>query len=368
MIRILHIINGADLGGISTLILNYYRAIDRNAVHFDCACTGTTPLGYNGKALQALGASFFQLPLKSKHPIRHTAALRRLLRLGDYDAIHVHCSLTSFWDLAVAKHTGIHIRVSHSHSAELNKHSFFQDWKHLLFTALNRRYATDLLACSRDAALFAYGEPALDDPRTMILPNAVDCQRFCFREEHRRELRAELGIPPEAFVYGSVGRLSPEKNLLFLIRLLPNLLSRRPDTRLLLVGDGTQRREAEELTRRLGLSGQVIFTGQRSDVDRLLNAMDTFVVSSIHEGFCIAALEAGVNGLPLVLSDGVPKDLLFFSNAVSLSLNDAQSRWCSAILSGASRDPHGPEKAEARGFDIHSSVKKLETMYRRSLP
>ena len=367
MIRVLHIMNGADLGGISTLVLNYYRFIDRSACHFDFVLTSTDALGRNGKLLEDLGASFYWIAMKSRHPIRHASDLRKLLRSRQYDAIHVHQTLTSFFDLAIAKHTGVQLRIAHAHSADLKRRGFLERVKLRFYQALNRHYATELLACSRDAVRFAYGEKALKDPRVFVLPNAVDCRRFAFQPELRNPLRDELNIPRDAFVFGSVGRLSPEKNMEFLIRLLPELLKRRPGTFCLLIGDGVQRNALETKAKEFGISDRVIFTGQRGDVDKLLNVMDVFVVSSVHEGFCIAALEAGSNGLRLVLSDGVPEDVCFFSDCSVLSLSEPMSRWCDAILQAQGRDPEGAQIAAAHGFDIRQAANTLAQMYEQAL-
>ena len=106
MIRVLHIMACSDAGGISSVVLNFYRHIDRTKVHFDIGLT-VPPVGQNGRALEELGARIFMLPLKSENLTAFRTELEALLRRENYDAIHVHESETSYVALAVAKKLGI---------------------------------------------------------------------------------------------------------------------------------------------------------------------------------------------------------------------------------------------------------------------
>lgn len=116
MVRVLHIINGADLGGISSMLLNYYRHMDRTKVHFDFV-SSIAELGYNGRELEKLGSKFYFIEMKSKGLINHIKELDKLLKNEHFDVIHVHSNHTSYVALMVAWKNGIRIRIAHGHNA-----------------------------------------------------------------------------------------------------------------------------------------------------------------------------------------------------------------------------------------------------------
>ena len=140
MIRVLHIMAGADAGGISSVVYNYYSGIDREKIRFDIALT-TDSFGINGKKLEELGCSFYRLPLKSKGIKQFKAELKSLLVNNQYDALHVHENETSYVALAVAKACGVEIRIAHSHTSSPYK-GMRSEVKRLLGCWLNNKYAT----------------------------------------------------------------------------------------------------------------------------------------------------------------------------------------------------------------------------------
>lgn len=364
MIRVLHIINSADHGGISTMLLNYYRYTDRTRIHFDVALS-VDRVGHDGRELEALGATLYYLPIKSKHYRLHVKTLREILEKGNYDAIHVHSALTSWVDLRVAKKMGVALRVAHAHNADKSKKPLRVRLKRRIGTFLTGRYATSRLSCSRDAAIYTFGEGALKQKNTVILPNAIECERFVFDPEARRAVRSELGIGKDDFVFGSVGRMTSEKNQIHAVRVLPEVLLREPCARLLLVGDGSCRPAIEAEAKALGVADRVIFTGGRSDIPQLLSAMDAFILPSFQEGFGIAALEAAAAGLPVVMSDTVPRELDFVCGGAFLPLAAPLSAWAEAILTqkGPTDRREGAALVADAGYDIAAVAAQLAAFY-----
>ena len=123
MVRVLHVINGADVGGISTMILNYYRHINRQAVHFDFV-SADQEQGYNGKELEKLGSKFYYIEKKSNGLWKHMKALNKLMKEEQFDAVHVHSNHTSYVALIVAWTNHIKIRFAHGHNSVKNKLPF----------------------------------------------------------------------------------------------------------------------------------------------------------------------------------------------------------------------------------------------------
>jgi len=143
--------------------------------------------------------------------------------------------------------------------------------------------------------------------RLHVVPNGVDLARFAKAEDGHTQgdLRAELGIPHQAFVVGSVGHLRPEKNYPRLLHALAAARELAPhqDPRLLLVGDGDERAALEALATELGLDGHVHFAGHRADCAPAYRAMDVFCLSSDTEQMPISLVEAMASSLPAVSTD-----------------------------------------------------------------
>src|SRR5437867_7137726 len=181
--------------------------------------------------------------------------------------------------------------------------------------------------------------------------------------------RRELGLPAEAPVVGSIGRLSEQKGHRYLLDAAARVLAHRNDARFLIVGDGDQTEPLRRQARALGIASSVVFAGHRTDVRALLGALDVFCVSSTYEGTPLALFEAmaagkaivstAVDGCREVLEDGAtgllvpPRDPDALSVALLRCLDDAELR---ASLAKRARE------ASAR-YDIDACVAQMQDLY-----
>lgn len=365
MIRVLHIMGCADAGGISAVVLNYYRFIDRTKIHFDIALT-VPEAGQNAYAIQALGAEIHFLPLKSNGLKAFQDALAELLQKGQYDAVHVHESETCYVAMAVAKKLGLRCRVAHAHTC-----SPWEGWKgelrRISGVLMNYPVATHVIGCGRKAGDRIFGKWNMRRPKAVVLPNAVDTRKFAFDEALRREVRNELGIEGK-FVLGMVGRLCVEKNYPFALELVAALCKEDLDTVLVIVGNGEEEAVIREKIVDLGISDHVKLLGRRADVHRMYQGFDLFLLPSFTEGFPVAAVEALSSGLPILLSDRITEELKIFTNAEYLSLDNVQG-WLSAIRSRKTvcdRTAYQKEVLEY-GFDILDCARVLSEIYEKDV-
>lgn len=197
-----------------------------------------------------------------------------------------------------------------------------------------------------------------------ILHNAIDVSLYAYSSEKAIAIRKKLNVERN-LVVGHVGRFSAPKNHTFLLDIFSECVKIVPNAKLLLVGDGEERTRIQEKTKSLRLEDKVIFTGVRSDVSDLLQAMDVFVFPSLYEGVPVTMIEAQASGLPCVISDVVPKDCVITSGLVtSMKLSDMPCDWAKCIVAQlhTKRENHLQE-VRAAGYDIVTAAKELENFY-----
>jgi glycosyltransferase involved in cell wall biosynthesis len=141
------------------------------------------------------------------------------------------------------------------------------------------------------------------EPATFVVPTGVDTKKFSENERTRQQMRQQLSFSSDERVIGFVGRFSPEKNPLFLLEAFAVVARSVSEARLLLVGAGPLQRRMEEFVKKTGLNDKVVFTGLREDVNKLLVAVDIFVLPSLTEGCPTSLLEALASSRAVVASN-----------------------------------------------------------------
>ncbi len=355
--RVLHILGSTDYGGIPSVVYNYMSHIDRERYHFDLAINSYSP-GNLGEEMIKMGASVYWLPLRTQGLKKYVETLTDLLQREHYDAIHVHSSSTSYVDLRVAKKMGIKCRIAHAHTIPICS-SLISHLRKYSGWIFNRIYATTMMACSKQARDAVFGPW---ERKTLVLPNAIETDRFRYDQSVRDSIRKSLNIEGN-YVIGMVASFSPLKNHRFALEIAEELCKEDHDTVFVLVGDGQEYQSSIRFCQARGLQNKVIFLGKRQDPERLYQAFDICILPSFTEGFAIAGLEAITSGLPLLLSNNVPADLSFGDRVSYLPL--VKSLWVEKLRS----KPSNPNRAEAyksvkaKGYDITDSVHLLEAVY-----
>jgi glycosyltransferase involved in cell wall biosynthesis len=370
-IRILHVLGGMVRGGVETWLMHILRHIDRDRFRMDFLVHTTQPCAYDDE-IRALGSQIIPC-LDPPRPWFYARNLKRILReRGPYDIVHSHVHHYSGFVLRLAQQAGVPVRMAHSHNDTSSVEADAGLMRRGYLTLMKRwiaRHATVGLAASRLAASDLFGPVWETDPRWQILHYGIDLTPFR-NPVAPAAVRAELGIPAEAFVMGHVGRFVKQKNHAFLVDIAAEVAKREPMIRLLLVGDGPLRPVIEQKVIQKGLADQVVFAGLRPDIPRLmLGAMDVFVLPSLHEGLPVVGLEVQAARLPFVLSDVVAEELDEVKSLVRrLSLSLPASAWAEAILAvrdaaPAITQPDALAMMEKSSFNIQTSVKLLKETY-----
>lgn len=358
-IRILHVIGIMNRGGAETMIMNLYRHIDRTKIQFDFVENSFEPAVFDEEIL-SLGGRIYRCPrYNGKNHFAYVKWWNAFFQdhRGEYPIVHGHLGSTAAIYLSIAKKHGAYA-IAHSHSASINL-------RYYLFTYPTRFVANQFFACSEAAGISRYGKRVgTDKARCAVLPNAIDLGQYGYNEQLRREMRKQLRLDEECLVIGHVGRFVDAKNHLFLIDVFEAIHCRKPDSVLLLVGDGALRPKIEAHIAQKGLGDHVILTGVRSDTWKYYQAMDAFVMPSLYEGLPVSMVEAQTSGLPCYVSDTVPREAALTGLVGFKSLGNSAEQWSNWILEHPQTVRRSMKKEiREAGYDIDASAKKLEQYY-----
>jgi len=370
-VRILHALYGMNRGGAETWLMHVLRHIDRDRFRMDFLVHTTQPGGYDDE-IRALGSKVIPCPHRPA-PWAYAARFKRILRQhGPYDIVHAHSAHFSGYMLRLAHQAGVPVRMAHSHNDTAIPDRNARTRSRLCLRVMNwwiRRHATVGLAASGKAAAALFGPDWQADPRWRILHYGIDPAPFG-EAVSSVEVRAELGIPANAFVIGHVGRFDEQKNHAFLVDIFAEVARQEPQARLLLVGGGALRPSIEEKAERLRMADRVVFAGVREDVPRLMRgAMDVFVFPSLYEGLPIAGIEAQAAGLPFVLSDVITEEMDVVTPLLRrVSLSQPARAWAEAVRAarlGGPQISHAEAllAVESSSLNISTSVANLEALY-----
>lgn len=311
-----------------SVIMNYYRHIDREKIQFDFLCFNKCTESY-APEITRLGGRFFWISKPDGSP-KAWAEMAHFFRdhAKDYTWFHNHEVYLSFFLKPLTEHYGIRNFIIHSHATRFSDRPLAAMRNRILCFPIRFLHCSRF-ACSRAAGEFLF-RPRQTGRSFYLLPNAIDLKRFAFNSDTRKQVRETLSLN-NAFVIGHIGRFVPQKNHRFLIQFFHKVAADIPTARLLLIGDGPLRNEIQDMVHSLGLEQHVIFLGQRNDIPELLQAMDLFVLPSIYEGLPVSCLEAQASGLPCFAADSVSRETAYENNFRFLPLGDVTA-WIQAVI------------------------------------
>ena len=359
-IRVLHVVTHMNRGGLETMIMNYYRKIDKSLIQFDFLTH--RPIDekkdYEDEILNMGGRIYHISRLNPFSPAYHSSLDSFLKKHPEYSIIHVHQDCLSGIILRHAKKAGIPVRIAHCHSSNQDKNLLYPI--KLFYKRNIRKYATKMIACGEVAGKWMFGLESSFD----VLPNAIDSEQYTYSHETRMRLRKELKIAPDTLVIGHVGRFCTVKNHSFLIDVFKEVLNINSNALLVLVGQGETMDYARSKVHDLDMDAKVLFLGLRKDVAELLQMMDVFVLPSIYEGVPVSIIEAQAAGLKCVISSGVPLDCKVTNLVTQLDLEKGIDVWSQQIISNSVYQRMSTsEQINKAHYDIVENVKWLQDLY-----
>ncbi|MBQ9517722.1 MAG: glycosyltransferase family 1 protein [Eubacterium sp.] len=359
MIRILHSVSNMDRAGIETMLMNFYRNVDREQVQFDFLCNKPNPGDYD-EEIRALGGRIFVTPgFKS-----YRKYLKYMTKLfsehPEYKIIHTHNGSLMLYALESAKMNKIPIRIAHAHATAIPV-GLKNEVKKLIRPFI-KYAATDYWGCSNAAGKFYFSEDRWNKANELI-HNAINVDNFTFNEAVRKEIREQYGFG-DKLVIGNVGRMMDQKNQKKLLDVFAEIHKINPETQLVIIGTGELEDKLRQQTRELGLEDAVTYTGVLSNVNEWYSVFDVFVMTSLYEGLPVVAVEAQAADLPCVLTDTITPEVKITDNVKFLGLYDESAEWAKAILEiePAERVSRAAEFKQA-GYNIRYEAKRMQELY-----
>jgi len=362
MIRILHSVSNMDRAGLETMLMNYYRKMDRSKIQFDFVCN-KKKLGAYDEEIRQMGGRIFRSP--GLNPLKFGSYInffKKLVRENpEYKVLEVHNETLGYYALVAGRLAGIKTRIFHAHASSIDK-----DYKYPLKAACKpmiKHHDCLHFTCSKKAARFFYGDKIVDNNDFTIIKNAIDIDRFNYNIEVRDRMRKENGLDGK-LVIGHIGRFMGVKNHAYVLRIFKAIKDRKPDAVLVLLGEGSLMDNIRCRAESMGLADSVKFIGNVGNANEWYQAFDVFVLPSINEGLPVVGIEAQAAGLPCLFSDTISKELGITDRACFLSIYGDPEVWADKALEMVKEERRVMEReiTEA-GYDINVEAAKLQEMY-----
>lgn len=365
-IKILYVNGGSmDHGGITSYMMNFYRQFDFQSMRIDFVTQGENRDLYIDE-IRKNGGNIYKIPNKSVSIVRNIRGLYKIMKNGNYNIVHAHADAGNSVILAVAKISGIPIRISHSHSTNFYTESKLKRYINNIQRKMIKRYATNFWGCSDAACKWLYTEQI----PYHVINNAIDISKYKFDANKRKIVRKKLNIGDNVLAICQVGHLNYIKNPQYTIHILNTFKDCNPNKefRMFFIGDGEERNKIESLVEESDLSENVVFLGQRNDVPLILQGMDIFLLPSKFEGFPVSLVESQTAGLFSLVSSNITHDVCINKELVKYISIDEKSinNW---VIELKKEHKLNRENAylyvEEAGFNIVTEAKKVQKMYEK---
>lgn len=365
-IRVLEITHGLAPGGIESFVLNIFENIDREKyeISFALACEGKQ--FYEDRVLENGGKIYRTNDLNGiRNIIRHFFKLIKLLKEnGPFDVVHSHIDFFNGVNLLAAYIAGVQCRISHSHNtnsahASSENTSLFIKLYRFIMRKLINIFSTEKLGCSKDANMYMYGSKNINSSK--VIYNGIDLDKFNKNCDYKI---ADISIDQSKINFITIGRMCEQKNSLFIVKIMKELLAFNKNIHLYWVGKGPLREKILEEIKVNKLENTITLLNDRSDIPQLLSAMNFMIMPSKWEGLPVTLVESQASNLPCFISDSITKEANM-GLCTSITLGKSEKEWAEIINSYIINEDFNNkiDKDKLSKFDIKNVVKDMESIY-----
>lgn len=359
--NILYVITSLGLGGAENLLLAYLKRLDGNKYNFFVCALREKPDDLLSEISKYAEVTI--LGVKNKFNPSVIFQLRKLIQKTQPDIIHTHLFQARFYTTIAHLFSKRTILITHKHNnVNPKKHNIF-----IFLEMLSILFNKKVIAISQSVKKSLMKFELVQSKKIFVLPNGIDYQKF-----YDSSLSKQYSSNKKLII-GTVCRLEPQKGLSYLLLAMRIILTKFPQTRLEIVGDGSLLEELQNLSKKLGISNSVFFFGKFTDVIPFYNRMDIFVLPSLYEGFGIVLLEAMAAGVPVIATnvDGIKEVIIHGESGILVPPKNPE-----AIANAVINIIENPQIAgdlieqgfkRSKLFDIQEHLLKLENLYKSLL-
>lgn len=354
--KIMYVNYTMNLGGVETFLVNVCKNMDSKKYEFIFLTYDNSEFYYDN-LLKEINCKIIKT--KNKNFLENFISTYKIIKQLKPDVVHCNIYFHSIMVMIAAKLAGVKIRITHSHSAmaDLEKNNIKKRINKIIQWLLNY-FCTSKLACSKEAGNALFGKYDFE-----IISNGIEFDKFYYNEEMRIKYRKDLKIAKNEIVIGHVGRLEQVKNHKFLLDIFKSILNKNSNYKLILVGSGTLENELKEYSKKLNIKDKVLFLGNRNDINKILNCFDIIVFPSIYEGLPISLVESQANGLKIIASDTISKEVDITNNIKFYSLEKSAKDWANQVLLINKTRKNVKEYINNSDYSIKTTTNKLEKIY-----
>lgn len=356
------------VGGVASLMLDIQKSIDRDKLNFDYLdfhnqVEEQEHIAYE-LGSRKMVASADEIKFKPLRGFVRFFRVKRICKNNNVKVLHFNYgSPIGFLTMLAAKLGGVKWITFHSHNGGVTNQGMLGTIVGNICRPLLNLVVDDYWACSSLAAEFSFPKKISKQKKYRFVPNGIILNKFKYDEDEREKVRKELSIE-DKYVVGHAGRFNLQKNHEFLIDIFARIHEKQSNAILLLFGIGDLQDKIKEKVSSLGLSDCVRFCGASSEMNRMYQAMDVFLMPSLFEGLPVTGVEAQAAGLPIVFSDTITREVAVSPNVEYISLKDSVDIWADASLKflDAHRKDYCDELGK-KGFDKDDMVNYFQSYY-----
>lgn len=348
------------MGGVETFIYNTTIFSDKDRYRIDFLAHGTDHVLFQKEIGDFYGEDnhFFFVSQFKSHPIKSFFQLCKFYRKHRYDIIHLQTGATFevvyCFPFALFQKAKV---IAHSHNG-----NGFSGFVNAIFRPLLNFVCHKRLACSKVAASWLFGSKYVES--TDVVKNGIDVDKFAFREDFRSSLRSEYSLN-DKFVVGHIGRFSEQKNHVFLLKIFQEILKKKPNAVLFLIGSGELYDSVMTQIEKMKLMEHIIHVKNTNEAFRYYCMFDCFLMPSLYEGLPIVGVEAQTSGLQCFFSENISPEINLTDHCNIKSLNESAEQWADAIVNADYRENRldYSNKIREKGFDIRMTTEQIAKIY-----
>tara|TARA_R110001583_G_scaffold41160_3_gene131006 strand:- start:3420 stop:4583 length:1164 start_codon:yes stop_codon:yes gene_type:complete len=373
-IRILQVLTIMNRGGAETMIMNYYRALDKTKIQFDFLLHRFEEGAFDNEIL-ALGGRIYHMP--SINPLNYIKYKKKLNDFfkehKEYKIVHSHLNALSSIILSVAKKNKVPVRIAHSHLAvapyvvmnifreNTDIIATIKDFIQSLIKFKVSENATHFFACSKKAGEWLFGKN--NSEKIIIINNAINASLFSYNNDLAGKAKKSLNLFNKKII-GHIGRFNEQKNHFFLIKIFKEIYDKDNDFHLVLIGDGNLRFLIEQEVKKLNIKNNVHFLGLQKDISFFLQAFDLFLFPSLYEGLPVTLIEAQASGLKIITSNTVTPEVNITNLISFVSLDKTEKEWANLVIDNMTYERVNTEQIIIKmNYDILENANRLQIFY-----